>query len=183
MLYQKGTQRIEVIVKKDSGIFGGAGAKETDADKTSAEGGENTTSSPKTGLNARQKRIIKTNLTHLFATIKQSADLGIEYYIGGIGQRNGDQALQDRISRKMESVKDVSNFASSVAMGALYGSWGGTWGTIAGMTFAAASTGASTLVKYANRRRDYDFKVFKENNAIEYTRAKYGISLTNGRLR
>lgn len=181
MLYQQGTQRIEIIVRKDSGA-GQEGAKENETENVSANGTENETPSGN-GLNARQKRIIKTNLTHTLAVAKQVIDLGIEYYISGIGQRNGDQALQEQVSRKVEIVKDTTNFASSVGMGALYGSWGGPIGAVLGATFGAVSTGASLLSKYKGRERDYDYKVFKENNAIEYQRSRANINLTTGRLR
>lgn len=181
MLYQQGTQRIEIIVRKDSS-GGQDGAKETETENVSSSGTQNTTPTSG-GLTARQKRIIKTNTTHALAVSKQVVDLGIEYYVSGIGQRNGDQALQDQINRKVETVKDVTNLASSVAMGALYGSWGGPVGAVLGATFGAISTGVSTAVKYASRERDFNYKVFKENNAIEYQRSRAGINLTTGRLR
>ena len=180
MLYQQGTQRIEIIVRKDS--IGQDGAKETETENVSSSDTQNTTPTSG-GLTARQKRIIKTNTTHALAVSKQVIDLGIEYYVSGIGQRNGDQALQDQINRKVEVVKDVTNLASSVAIGALYGSWGGPVGAVLGATFGAVSTGVSTAVKYASRERDFNYKVFKENNAIEYQRSRAGINLTTGRLR
>lgn len=184
MLYQQGTQRIEIIVRKDGGN-GQNGAKETDTENISATGTENVNQSISGGggMTSRQKRIIKTNTTHALAVSKQVIDLGIEYYVSGIGQRNGDQALQEQVTRKTEMVKDVTNIASSMAIGALYGSWGGPIGTILGATFGAISTGVSTAVKYARRERDYSYKIFKENNAIEYQRARAGINLTTGRLR
>ena len=181
MLYQQGTQRIEIIVRKDSS-GGQDGAKETETENVSSSGTQNTTLTSG-GLTARQKRIIKTNTTHALAVSKQVIDLGIEYVIGGLGQKYGDQALQENVERNVEMVKDVTNIASSIAMGALYGSWGGPVGAVLGATFGAISTGVSTAVKYANRERDFNYKVFKENNAIEYQRARASISLTTGRLR
>ena len=184
MLYQKGTQRIEIVVRKEGGGATETAAKETPTDeigggrettwRTSVFGSENPN---------RIKRVIKTNTTHALAVTKQVVDLGIEYWVSGIGVKNGDQSLQERISRKVEVVKDITNVASSVAMGALYGSWGGPIGAVLGATFGAVSTGISTAVKYKSRERDFDYKVFKENNAIEYQRARAGINLTTGRLR
>ena len=180
MLYQQGTQRIEVIVRKDGGGVSSAGAKETPSDekeptwRTSVFGSED----PR-----RIKRVIKTNTTHAIAVSKQVLDLGIEYWVSGMGYKNGDQAHQDIVSRKVERVKDVTNVASSIGMGIVYGSWGGPIGAVLGATFAAISTGASLGVKYAGREREYDYKMFKEQNAIEYNRARAGINLTNGRLR
>ena len=80
-------------------------------------------------------------------------------------------------------MKDVTNIASSVGMGALYGSWGGPIGAVLGAAFGAVSSGVSTAVKYAGREREFNYKQFKENNAIEYQRARASISLTTGRLR
>ncbi|MBR4002966.1 MAG: hypothetical protein IKI95_02715 [Clostridia bacterium] len=183
MLYQQGTQRIEIIVRKEGGGGSSAGVKETPTEdvggkqttwRTSVFGSEN----PK-----RIRRVIKTNTTHAVAVSKQVLDLGIEYWVSGLGYKNGDQALQDMTARKVERVKDVANVASSIAMGAVYGSWGGPIGSVLGMAFGAISTGVSTASKYAGRERDYNYKIFKEQNAIEYNRARAGINLTNGRLR
>lgn len=183
MLYQQGTQRIEVVVKKESGGIADTNTKEIDSDnvggkettwRTSVFGSENP---------QRIRRVIKTNLTHALAISKQIGDLQLEYYVGGLGYTNGDQALQDQVSRKVEIFKDVTNVASSIGMGALYGSWGGPIGAVLGATFGAVSTGTSIATKYASRGRDFTYKVFKENNSIEYQRARANISLTNGRLR
>lgn len=183
-LYQQGTQRIEIIVRKEGDTGGDVGAKETDVDnigdgkettwRTSVFGSENPN---------RIKRIVKTNTTHALAVTKQIVDLGIEYWVAGLGNQYGDQALQDNISRKVEIMKDVTNVASSTAMGALYGAWGGPVGAIIGAVFGAVSSGVSTAVKYANREREFNYKMFKENNSIEYQRARASINLTTGRLR
>lgn len=184
MLYQQGTQRIEVIVRKEGGGTTETAAKETSADeigggkettwRTSVFGSENPN---------RIKRVIKTNTTHALAVSKQVIDLGIEYWIGGFGNKYGDQAYQENVQRRVEMVKDVTNVASSIGMGALYGAWGGPIGSVLGAVFGAVSSGVSTAVKYAGREREFNYKMFKENNAIEYQRARASINLTTGRLR
>lgn len=184
MLYQQGTQRIEVIVRKESSGASEQGAKEVSTDTVSG-GGQSTWQTSVFGSDnpARIKRVLKTNATHALAITKQVVDLGIEYWVGGLGQRYGDQALQENIARQVEIGKDVTGFASSIGMGMLYGSWGGPIGAVLGGLFGAVSTGISTAVKYADRNRDFNYKVFKENNAIEYQRARASINLTTGRLR
>lgn len=185
-LYQQGTQRIEIIVKKQSDGNGGeVGNKELEIDRDTEKNGGGGLLSTLTGSTnpQRQKRVIKTNLTHSLAVTKQIVDLGIEYKISGLGYENGDQAYQQRVSRRMEIFKDTTNIASSIGMGALYGSWGGPVGAVLGAAFGAVSTGISVSTKYAGRERDYDFKMFKEQNAVAYSRARAGINLTNGRLR
>ena len=179
MLYQKGTQRIEVIIRKD---MADSGAQIKDADDSITD--ENIDSKgKKSASKRRRKRIIVTNVTHSLATIRQITGLSIQYYISGIGVRNGDQAMQDQVNRTVEKVTDVTNLASNVARGAVFGAWGGFIGVAVGMTTAAAASGASLAVKYAGREREYDYKVFKENNAIEYNRTRAGINILNGRLR
>ena len=182
MLHQQGTQRIEVIVRKESG-GGTSGANETDVEdvgskettwRTTVFGSENP---------QRIKRIIKTNTTHALAVTKQVVDLGIEYWVGGLGMKYGDQAYQENVQRRVEIVKDYTNIASSFGMGALYGAWGGPIGSVLGATFGLISSGVSTAVKYAGREREFNYKTFKENNSIEYQRARASINLTTGRLR
>lgn len=184
MLYQKGTQRIEVIVRKEGGSAD-TNSKEKSTDEVGGNEGEKTWRTSLFGSNKpeRRKRVIKTNLTHSLAVTQQIAQLGFQYWVGGIGYQNGDQALQDNISRNIEIYKDATGAASSVGMGILYGSWGGPIGAALGGLFGAISSGASLAVKYGSRKRDYDYKVFKENNAIEYQRARANINLTTGRLR
>ena len=133
MLYQKGTQRIEVIVRKDGG--GTPGLKDSDAEDISADA--TSSGSGGDGLSnkeRRRRRFIKTNTTHFLSAAHQVVDLKINYELGGIGHENGDQNYQDACQRYMEKVQDTSNFATSVAMGAAYGSWGGP----AGAAFGAA---------------------------------------------
>ena len=182
-LTQLGNQRIEIIVKKESGTSSQINAKETQAEdiggrettwRTSVFGSED----PR-----RIKRVIKTNTTHALAVSKQVIDLGMEYWVSGLGYKTGDQSYQENVQRRFEIVKDVGGFASSVAMGAVYGAWGGPIGAVLGATFGAISSATSIGVKYAGREREFNYKVFKENNSIEYQRARASINMTTGRLR
>ena len=183
MLYQQGNKRIEVVVKKEGSDSSANNAGEKDTEdvggkeitwRTSVFGSED----PR-----RIKRVVKTNTTHFLAVAKQAVDLGLEYWISGFGNQYGDQAYQEKASRQMEIVKDVTGFASSVGMGALYGAWGGPIGAALGALFGAASSAVSIGLKYSSREREFNYKIFKENNAIEYKRARAGINLTTGRLR
>ena len=183
MFYQ-GTGKIEVVVKKEGGGNSETAAKEIPTEeigggkettwRTSVFGSENPN---------RIKRVIKTNTTHALAVTKQVVDLGIEYWVSGLGNKNGDQAYQEQVQRRFEIVKDVTNVASSIGMGALYGSWGGPIGAVLGAVFGAVSSGVSTATKYASREREFNYKTFKENNSIEYQRARASINMTTGRLR
>ena len=181
MQYQQGTQRIEIIVRKEAS-GGQDGAKETESENVSSTGTQTETQTSG-GLTARQKRIIKTNTTHILAFTKQMAQMGMNYYIQGIGLRTGDQSLQESVERQVELVEDGTNFASSISMGALYGSWGGWVGTLVGASIGGLTSAASIASREKGRERTFNYKVFKENNAIEYQRARASISLTTGRLR
>lgn len=185
MLYQQ-NQKIEVIVRKeDSGGAAIAGANETPVEETAGGGGENTFLAKITGTTSKRKqyRVLKTNATHAWAVVRQIAGLEINYFIGGIGYKNGDAALQDAVQREYEIYQDSTSVASSIAMGALYGSWGGPLGAVLGATLNGVSTAVSIGVKYKAREREYNVKMFKEENGIEYLRARASINLTTGRLR
>lgn len=180
MLYQLGSQRIEIIVRKDSGASN-MGAKEKDADQVTE--GENQSTHSSLISERASNRFLRVNISHAFSVARQVTNLGINYAIQGIGMKNGDQALQENVSRQFEIFQDVTNVASSVAIGATYGSSGGPLGAVLGMTFGLISSVSSVTFKYAGREREFNFKQFKENNSIEYQRARASISLTTGRLR
>ena len=185
-LYQQGTQKIEIIVRKD--ISGSDnGAKEVGAENVTASNAETSTAatSGKSGgtLSYRQARMLRVSTLHSWGVMKQVGETAINYYVSGLGDMYGDEALQARAERVVESVIDVGGFASSVGMGAASMSWAGPVGMIIGGSLGAISSGASIGAKYASRRREFNYKVFKENNAIEYQRARASINYTTGRLR
>ena len=185
-LYQQGTQKIEIIVRKD--ISGSDnGAKEVGAENVTASNAETSTAatSGKSGgtLSYRQARMLRVSTLHSWGVMKQVGETAINYYVSGLGDMYGDEALQARAERVVESVTDVGGFASSVGMGAASMSWAGPVGMIIGGSLGAISSGASIGSKYASRRREFNYKVFKENNAIEYQRARASINYTTGRLR
>lgn len=179
-LTAKGTQRIEIIVRK-AGSVDMSGAKEKGADEEKNDSqdqeGKGTSKSIKT------KAFWRTQLTHSAAVAKQISMQWFNYAVDGIGYKYGDQALQQEVQRQIEQVSDVTNIATSVAMGMTYGSMGGPLGSLLGGLMMGAQTTSSTILKYATRKRDYNVKIFKEENSIEYKRARAHINLTNGRLR
>lgn len=185
-LYQQGTQRIEIIVRKDISDSDN-GAKEVDTENVTASNAETstaTTSGSGGGMSSyRKARMIKSNTLHGLTVMKQVGETALNYYVSGLGDRYGDEALQARAERVVEVVTDVTGFASSIAMGVAMGSWGGPVGMLVGGLTAGISSATSTGAKYAARRRDFGYKIFKENNSIEYRRARASINYTTGRLR
>lgn len=182
MLYRQGTQRIEIIVRKDGGTAQN-GAKETEAENVSADSSTNANQGANGGGASLRQRALRTNITHALRVAKQAVDVSLNYYVSGIGQRTGDQALQEITERTVEIAQDTTGIVYSVAMGAGLGAYGGPIGALVGGTMGAISSIMPTVYKYRGRERDFSYKVFKENNAIEYQRARASISLTTGRLR
>lgn len=181
-LYQQGTQRIEIIVRKDT-TGGEIGAKETETDQVSSENAQNDENQSQSRISSKTQRMILTNATHAAAVAKQAFNLTVDDYISRLGYQNGDSAYQQQVQRSFEVVKDTSNIASATIMGALYGSHGGFIGTVLGGVLGFATSGISTFFKYRGREEEFNYKTFKENNAIAYQRARAGINLTTGRLR
>lgn len=181
MVLSQGTQRIEVIVRKEGGGNGVQGAKE----KTEG-GNDNVNAKDPKNKDLMTSRMVRVNATHAVAIARQTTLLAVNYAIQGVAIETGDRALQQQIQRRAEIWQDTTGFATSVAMGAFYGAVGSGGNPIAiavGAGLSAISSGASLAVKYANRQREFNYKTFVENNAIEYQRARANISLTTGRLR
>lgn len=185
MLTEKGTQRIEIIVRKTTD-GGDTGAKEKDIDT----GAQNDTNKPNeqdskgNGKDAsHSKSWWRVQSTHFLGVARQGLRYADQYYIAGISYATGDSALQSQIERKYELATDFASIAFSGAMGATYGATGGPIGAISASAMAMVQTTMSIASKYATRERDYDVNIYKQNNAIEYKRARAQISLTTGRLR
>ena len=177
-LYQ-GTQRIEVIVKKQGGGSSASGNKQKDTETAQTTENEEEQENP----SSLKKITAKVNISHAFAVAKQFVNHQINYKIASLGLERGDEAYEDRISRQYEIATDYGNMATSIAMGAWYGSAGGPVGAVAGAVIAGTSTAINIAYKYKTRERDFTYKMFKEETAIEYQRARANINLTNGRLR
>lgn len=183
MAYHQSGGRIEIVIRKDNGLST-AGANEIETTGVSAEDMATTadTTAGGRGRNYKQTRALIL-ATHTTAVAHQVFDLTMEYVHSGIGVRNGDQAMQQQVQRKVEKFQDYSNLATSIAMGMAYGVHGGPMGIVVGGVLGLVRSGYSTAMKYATRQREFDFKIFKENNAIEYSRARAGVNWTSGRLR
>ena len=182
MSFQQGTQKVEVVVRRaggGSGIEQPQGAKPTD--DVSLSGGQS--SSIGRGKNA-SNRLSKNSIMHYGNMAKQMAMKVGRYYIGGVKYNTGDEALQDMVDRTVEVVTDWTNVAAQTAFGAYYGArFGGPIGALIGGATSLASGVLGIGMDFAAARRDYNMKVFKEENGIAYRRARADINFTNGRLR
>lgn len=185
-MYTQQTQRIEVIVRKEGG-GGEKGNKEVDTE----EAGNGNNKSFGERATKAVRIVAKAQIMHGIAVAKHIANAGINFWVGGLGYENGDEAYQQRVSRQIEVVQDHVNTAISIGMGAAAGAMAGSVvpgignvvGFVVGGTLSAINSATGLISKYEGRKRDYNFKMFKENNAIEYKRARANLSLTTGRLR
>lgn len=111
--------------------------------------------------------------------VKQSAN----FYISDIGRKNGDSNYQALINRQLEVVSDTMSFASGALSGATAGSMFGPLGAGIGLVVGAASSAISLGFKYADRKRDYEHEMFKNNNSQAYNLARTSFQGFTGRLR
>ena len=176
-IISKATNRIDIVVRADYGNM---------------ENTQNSSTSPKEEQDekeqspTRKSRAIRTLTTHALSSSITIAFQGANYAVGGSGIYTGDESFQNYQQRQIEIVQDVQNVASSVGLNAMYGLIYSGGNPLIGSINAglgAMTSLTSKYVKYAARHREYNYKVFKENNAIEYNRSRANINLTNGRLR
>lgn len=183
--FVQGTQKIEVVVRKENLDAATAGANEQAPEEAGSNAGTQAQGSggESSFFGARGKNFARINATKALALGIMVGRLSLNYAVGGIAYRNGDAAMQEAVQRNLEMAEEGVTLISSIGIGATYGSAGGAAGALIGATIGAISAGTSLIVKYAGRFRDYDAKMFKEENAIEYKRARAQVSLTTGRLR
>ncbi len=111
--------------------------------------------------------------------VKQTAN----FYVSDIGRKNGDSNYQALINRQIEVVSDTMSFASGALSGAAAGSMFGPIGAGIGLVVGAASSAISLGFKYAERQRDYQHEMFKNNNSQAYNLARTSFQGFTGRLR
>lgn len=185
MKFQQGTQKIEVIVRKGGGSgysSGGNGTSQPQGAKTTEDVSTSGTATTATGQK-KNRAMSKNSIMHYTNAAKQIALKVGNYYISGIKYSTGDEALQDMVDRKIEVVTDFSNLAAQTAFGAFYGSRYGVAGAVIGGSLSFVSGATSITTNYASKQREYNMKLFKEENGIVYRRARADINFTTGRLR
>lgn len=183
MIYKQ-SGRIEIIVRKDD-TSSMVGANEQDTNQSpNANKTESISKSKKfLGMNGKQAKLLTahtlTTAQHYFYTFTSMHNTNQ-------GRIYGDQALQAITERNMEIMKDVVNPALSIigsGAGAALATGGNPVAVAISMGFAAVNTGLTLYRKYEERAREYNYKVAKENNAIEYKRARANVNWVNGRMR
>ena len=184
MLYRQ-SGKIEIVVTKDDvgALFAGArgeNAGEINSNKEETPNDEQNKRA-KSPLTTRQARL---HSIHAIGVAKQAAFTVLRLEVNNISRVYGDQARQEIANRQIEVAQDVINPISNASMAMFAGL--ATGSPVSGLIGASLSLTASTLTmasKYIERQREYNIKVAKENNAIEYKKARAHINLTSGRLR
>lgn len=185
MAFMQGVQRIEVIVRKEDTGGATAGANEESAESVGSSGSGSGASSTGTAASygTHSKVNARITATKTLSAFIAMGRLGLNYVVGGTAYRNGDTAMQEAAQRNLEMVEEGAGLLLSIGIGATYGARGGVGGMAIGAALAAMTTASSLFFKYRGKERDYNIKMFKEENAIEYKRARANLSLTTGRLR
>ena len=173
--------------KAGDGIFSGSGGE-----KSEGKGGDNKSLLYKVlNYNSTIRNKVKqsTSPTTFFA-IQQGVSLAVQtgreainYFVSDIGRANGDSNYQAIVNRKIEKVTDGLSIGQGALSGAAMGSAAGPWGAAIGAVVGAISSGISLGFKYAEREREYQYKMFKENTSQAYQLARANYSAYTGRVR
>lgn len=183
-LFTQGTQRIEVVVRRDDVGAATAGAGDESAETLgSSSSGASSSGVTSSASVSGSKVNFRIMATKTLAAVVASGRLWLNYAISGIAYKTGDTALQEATQRNIEMAEEGAGILLSVGLGATYAIRGGSMAMGVGAVLAAATTATSLAVKYLGKEREFNMKVFKEENAIEYKRARANLSLTTGRLR
>lgn len=172
--FVQGATRVEVIVRKDDGV---SDEKQPQGART-GNGGDSGGATSKSSFNRlatggkNQKAMADFYAQMAFNNAKKI----IGFYTSTAGDRNGDKALQLIVDRQVEIADDTLSSLLTIGMtGIKFG--------LIGLAVSSVAVGTGLVTKYAARKREYDVQIFKENQNIQYMRARAGINLTNGRLR
>lgn len=174
--YTQGATKVEVIVRKEGGGGDSDEKKQPQGAETGAaagKGGATNKPSFKSLTGGKNRKAVD----HYMA--KQAFNLAkktISFFNSTKGDRNGDKALQAQVDRQTEIAEEVCTSAFGIVMATAQ------WGVV-GLAVSSVAVGVNLATKYAARKREYDMNIFKENQNIQYMRARAGINLTNGRLR
>lgn len=114
---------------------------------------------------------------------KQFVTQTANYYISDIGRKNGDSNYQQLVNRNIEIASDVGSFLTSAASGAATGSMFGPAGAVVGAVVGVASSAMSLGFRQAERQREYQHTMFKNNTSQAYNLARANYSAYTGRVR
>lgn len=169
--YVQGSSRVDVYVHKD----GGGGDNQPQGAKT-GDGGENKEKNYAFSRLLTGGKNLRAVSGHTASAMFNMAKSTVQYAHSFVGDQNGDKSLQEQIDRQTEVREDILGSMFSVGMATAQ------WGVF-GFVLGTVTKGTELALKYSKRQKEYNMKIFKEENGIQYLRARASINLTTGRLR
>jgi len=162
-----GGEKVDKKKYKESPLYKMLNLKDTIKDKV------------KSGISPSAAFALDMGLRMAGQIVRQTAN----FYIADIGRKNGDSNYQALINRQIECVSDglgiLSGLTSGATTGAMFGPIGAGIGAVVGVASSAVSLG----FKYAERQRNYQHEIFKDNNSQAYNLARTSFQGFTGRLR
>ena len=175
-------QKIDIIIHADIVQKKANTANATNINphsKTSADE-ENVSGNP-SQMSTKRKLHIANNLA------RNAVNLTMTFTntrINQIANMTGDSNYQYHVSRQFEVVEDTSRFATNVLSSTVSGaSIGGPTGAVIAFATAVLTQSVSYAQKYEGRNINNAITQWKENQSINYNKARAGVDLTDGRSR
>lgn len=159
--------------------------KSVNPNSNEASGNSNDSSSAWSGgtFHISKKRMIHMGI-NATRTIKTLATQYANAGIGQLGAITGDSNYQNIVQRQVESgidtISSIWNIGSATTSGALIG---GPIGAALALASSSLSTAFSLMNKYETRNMQNAISTWKENQSVNYNKARAGIELTDGRTR
>lgn len=104
--------------------------------------------------------------------------------IGQISNATGDTNYQALARRKQEYISDICNPIMSIANSTASGMMiMGPIGALTGFLTSFGTTAISMANKYESRNINYEIELWKQNQSLNYNKARASVDLTDGRTR
>ena len=175
-------QKIDIIIHADIVQKKANTANTTNINphsKTSTDE-ENMTGNP-SQMSTKRKLHIANNMARNAVNLTMSFT---NMRINQIANMTGDSNYQDYARRQFEVVEDTSRFATNILTSTASGAMiGGPIGAGLALATSALTQSFSYAQKYEGRNINNAITQWKENQSINYNKARAGVDLTDGRSR
>lgn len=104
--------------------------------------------------------------------------------VGQLGNITGDSNYQASLQRKNDIINDYASSSFNVVSATISGAMiGGVVGGVAALITSGIGTTISLANKYESRNIENVLSAWKENQSVNYNKARAGVDLTDGRTR
>ena len=133
-------------------------------------------------------KISKKRMGHMGVNVVRSVkNITTQVANAGIGQLayvTGDTNYQASVQREAEVIGDTANSITNVGLATASGAMiGGPLGAAFALASSAISQSISLAYKYENRNIQNAISTWKENQSVNYNKARAGVDLSDGRTR